>query len=85
MATIPSESVPYTMVAASLGLIMGFAELLGGAFMPAFAGFVADYVGSRHAIFIIEATLPLIAALLACFLLETAPAKVGEVDNVQGV
>ena len=75
MATIPAESIAYRQVAASLGLIMGFAELLGGAIMPALAGAAADFVGSRKAIFVIEAVLPLLATILACFLVETAPAK----------
>jgi sugar phosphate permease len=58
-----------------MGLIMGFAELFGGAVMPVFAGYLADAFSSRSAIFILDGSLALMATILACFLIESSPAK----------
>jgi ACS family hexuronate transporter-like MFS transporter len=74
-STIPSECLPRGQVAAAMGLIMGFAELFGGAAMPVFAGYLADAFSSRSAIFILDGSLALMATILACFLIESSPAK----------
>lgn len=43
-AVIPSEAVPEHSRAKAMGLIMGIGEIVGGVFVPAFAGFVSDTI-----------------------------------------
>jgi MFS family permease len=74
MGTIPSETIPARYIATSLGLVMGLGELIGGVFTPVGAGWAADHYGLQAPIYI-EAACALIAAVLALFLKETAPAK----------
>lgn len=72
MATIPSETVPKTMIATALGLIMGIGEIVGGCIVPFVAGFLADSYGLVIVMWI-AAFGALVAGILACFLDETAP------------
>jgi predicted MFS family arabinose efflux permease len=76
MATIPSETVPARYLATSLGLVMGLGEFLGGTSVPTLAGSAADHYGLAAPMFIASGCA-LIGGLLALFLRETAPAKVG--------
>jgi MFS family permease len=76
MGTIPSETIPARYIATSLGLVMGLGELLGGVLTPIGAGWAADRYGLRAPVYI-EAACALIATVLALFLQETAPAKLG--------
>jgi MFS family permease len=74
MGTIPSETIPARYVATALGMVMGLGEVLGGVGSPAIAGWAADHYGLRVPI-LMQAGCALIAALLALFLVETAPAR----------
>ena len=76
MGTIPSETIPARYVATSLGLVMGLGEILGGVSGPWAAGWAADRYGLRAPI-MIEAGCAIVGALLALFLKETAPARLG--------
>jgi MFS family permease len=76
MATIPAETVPASQVATALGLIMGVGELFGGFVTPIVAGFLADAYGLQIVMWIASGG-SLIAMVLALFLTETAPVKVG--------
>jgi MFS family permease len=80
MGTIPSETIPARYIATSLGLVMGLGELLGGVLTPIGAGWAADHYGLRAPVYI-EAGCALIATVLALFLQETAPAKLGRLRS----
>ncbi|MCU1725981.1 MFS transporter [Pseudomonas sp. 7P_10.2_Bac1] len=73
MATIPAETVPRTIVATALGMIMGLGELIGGFVAPTIAGFAADHFGLSIVMWI-SCGGALLSALLSLFLRETAPA-----------
>jgi predicted MFS family arabinose efflux permease len=73
MATIPAETVSRTTIATALGLIMGIGELVGGFISPTLAGFAADRFGLSIVMWI-SCGGALMAAVLALFLQETAPA-----------
>lgn len=75
MGTIPSETIPARYVATALGLVMGLGEVIGGVGSPAIAGWAADRYSLRAPL-LMEAGCAVIAALLAMFLRETAPARV---------
>jgi fucose permease len=76
MGTVPSETIPVKYIATTLGIVMGLGELIGGAVTPTLAGMAADTYG-LGATLLIEAGLALATAVLALFLIETAPVKVG--------
>lgn len=76
MATIPAETVPERYVATALGLVVGIGEIVGGVLSPTAAGRAADRFGLEAPLFIMIACA-LAATLLALFLRETAPVKVG--------
>ncbi|MFK4752327.1 MFS transporter [Oceanobacter antarcticus] len=84
MATIPAETVPASQVATALGLIMGVGELFGGFITPTVAGFMADAYGLDIVMWIASAG-SLIAMVLALFLKETAPAKVGHLTATEAL
>jgi MFS family permease len=75
MGTIPSETIPARYIATSLGIVMGLGELVGGVLLPPAAGWLGDRY-SLQAPLLIEAGCAVVAALLAMFLIETAPVKV---------
>jgi len=77
MGTVPSETIPVRYIATTLGIVMGLGELIGGAVTPTLAGMAADTYG-LGATLLIEAGLALTTAVLAMFLVETAPVKVGQ-------
>lgn len=72
MGTIPSETVPATLVATALGVVMGMGEAVGGVLGPTLAGMVADRHGLEAAL-AIQGGCAFLAAFLALFLKETAP------------
>lgn len=74
MTVIPGEAVSKIAVGTVVGLVMGFSEITGGFMMPVVAGYVADAIG-LDAVMWIAAFSALVAAGFACFLRETAPAK----------
>ncbi|MCL1896543.1 MAG: MFS transporter [Clostridiales bacterium] len=76
---IPSETLPNYMMGTASGLIIGLAEILGGAAWPAAAGFIAGSNGIPSVI-LFAGFAAIIAAVLSLFLKET----VGKKDEVQG-
>lgn len=76
MSTIPSESIPASFVATSVGMVVGLGEVLGGVSGPALAGWAADIYG-LSAPLVIQGACAIIGMVLALFLTETAPVKVG--------
>jgi MFS family permease len=77
MGTIPSETIPPRYVATALGMVMGLGEVLGGVSAPALAGWAADRYSLLVPLFM-QAGCALIAAALALFLVETAPARLAQ-------
>ena len=76
MSTIPSESIPAGYVATSVGMVVGLGEILGGVSGPALAGRAADLYGLRAPL-VIEGACAIVGMVLALFLRETAPVRVG--------
>jgi MFS family permease len=76
MGTIPSETIPARYVATSLGMTVGLGEVLGGVTGPAAAGWAADHYGLAAPI-VIQGGCALVGTLLALFLKETAPSRIG--------
>ena len=76
MATIPSETISAKYLSTVISMVMGVGEIVGGVAAPTFSGMLAD----RHGLVLpiaIQVVCALTAGLLALFLKETAPAKVG--------
>ena len=71
MAAIPSESVHPRRIAATLGLVMGVGEIVGGSLMPYVAG-IASLRWGAEIPFIIAAASSVISAALALLLRETS-------------
>ncbi|HVO45745.1 MAG TPA: MFS transporter [Steroidobacteraceae bacterium] len=76
MSTIPSETLPARYIATAIALVVGFGELIGGVLVPFGAGVAADRYGLQVTLFI-QLVCAVVATILALFLRETAPAKVG--------
>jgi MFS family permease len=74
MATIPSETVPPTLIATAAGLAMGLGEVFGGFGSPIIAGRAADVYGVAAPLYIMTG-LCFVAGVLSLFLTETAPVK----------
>jgi MFS transporter, ACS family, hexuronate transporter len=78
MGTIPGESLPRASVATAMGIVVGVGEILGGVCGPIVAGFLADHTSlGRNAPMLMMIVCAVIAGVIALFLKETAPAKVG--------
>jgi len=80
MATIPSETIDPRYTATVLGLIMGVGEGIGGALSPTAAGWAADRWGLEAPLWIMLA-MPVLASLLALGLRETAPRRLGTLEQ----
>jgi MFS transporter, ACS family, hexuronate transporter len=75
MGIIPSETISRRYAATAMGLIVCVGELVGGFAAPILAGWIADRT-SLAAPLMVTGVLVLTSGLLACFLKETAPAKI---------
>ena len=80
MSTVPLETVSARDSATAVGLIMGFGQIVGGFFGPAFAGILADRFGLAVPLWAAVAAA-LVAAITCLFLKETAPAKTGRLSR----
>jgi MFS family permease len=74
MGVIPSETVPRTLAASSMGLVVGAGEIVGGVLAPYISGKIADQT-SAVAHMEVMMVCALCGGLLSLFLRETAPAK----------
>jgi MFS family permease len=74
MATIPSETISVRHVATATGTVVGIGEITGGVLSPTLAGRAADVYG-LHAPLLIMTACAIVGAVLALFLVETAPAR----------
>jgi len=72
MGVVPSETISARRAATAMGLVIGVGEIGGGALSPLIAGRLAD-LSTLATPLLIEAVIPLIAALLALGLRETNP------------
>jgi MFS family permease len=78
MGTIPGESLSRASVATAMGIVVGIGEILGGVCGPIVAGWFADHTAlGRDAPMVMMIGCAVIAGIIALFLKETAPAKVG--------
>lgn len=74
LATVPAESVHGSVSNRAIGLVIGVSEVIGGCLSPVLSGLASDLLG-RTAPFAIGATAAAAAALVGCFLVETAPGR----------
>ncbi len=74
MGVIPSETVPRTLAASSMGLVVGAGEIVGGVLSPTISGWIADQT-SLAAHMVVMMVCALCGGLLSLFLRETAPGK----------
>jgi predicted MFS family arabinose efflux permease len=74
MGVIPSETVPRTLAASSMGLVVGAGEIVGGVLSPTISGWIADQT-SLVAHMVVMMVCAVGGGLLSLFLRETAPAK----------
>lgn len=74
MGVVPAESVPRTLAASSMGLVVGAGELFGGVASPTVAGAIADQT-SLIAPMVVMMVCAVVAGILSLFLKETAPGK----------
>jgi ACS family hexuronate transporter-like MFS transporter len=72
MGVVPTETLSLRRAATAMGLVIGVGEIGGGVLSPLAAGELADLF-SLAAPLIFQATIPLLAALLALGLRETNP------------
>jgi predicted MFS family arabinose efflux permease len=77
MGVIPGETVPRTMAASSMGMVVGIGEIIGGVGSPTFAGWVADQSSLAGPMYVALACV-FCAGVLSLFLKETAPSKVAK-------
>jgi membrane protein implicated in regulation of membrane protease activity len=75
MATIPAETLPASVVATVIGLVVGVGEIVGGVFSPVIGGMAADLHGLQAPLYM-QIGLCIVASILSLFLTETAPVKV---------
>jgi ACS family hexuronate transporter-like MFS transporter len=76
MGVIPGETVSRAMAASSMGLVVCIGELVGGVAMPTVAGAIADET-TLAATMAVAAVCAAGGGIIALFLRETAPSKVG--------
>jgi MFS family permease len=74
MGVIPSETVPRTLAASSMGLVVGAGEIVGGVLAPPISGWFADQT-SLVAHMEVMMVCALLGGVLSLFLRETAPGK----------
>lgn len=72
LATVPSESVPFTLAATAVALPQGLGEAVGTTFFPAIGGRIADVYGLNYTIYLVVAACA-ICILISLFVKETAP------------
>jgi MFS family permease len=75
MGVIPSETVPRTLAASSMGLVVAAGEIVGGVLSPTISGWFADRT-SVVAHMEVMMVCAIGGGILSFFLRETAPAKV---------
>jgi len=74
LSIIPSETVPFGLAGLAIGLPTGIGELIGAGVLPTVGGMLADAYGLGAAM-ILAGVSPLVAAVFALFMIETAPVK----------
>lgn len=74
MGVIPSETVPKSLAASSMGLVVAAGEIFGGVAAPTLSGYIADHSSlvSHMTVMMACATM---GGILSLFLKETAPGK----------
>jgi MFS family permease len=81
MAAIPAETIPVRYLTATIGLVTGIGEAIGGVLSPTLAGMAADAHGGAAPI-VIMVGCAAFAGIVAVFLKETAPLKVAAAARV---
>ena len=79
MGVIPSETVPKSLAASSMGLVVGAGEIVGGVLSPTISGWIADQT-SLVAHMVVMMVCALCGGTLSLFLRETAPGRAKRVS-----
>jgi MFS family permease len=74
MGVIPSETVPRTLAASSMGLVVGAGEIVGGVLSPTISGWIADQT-SLAAHMVVMMVCAVCGGSLSLLLRETAPGR----------
>ncbi|KUO75108.1 MAG: hypothetical protein APF81_02590 [Desulfosporosinus sp. BRH_c37] len=72
LATIPTESVPFTLAATAVALPMGFGEVVGTTVFPAIGGRIADLYGLTQTLYLVIGACA-VSFVFSLFIKETAP------------
>lgn len=80
MSIIPGDSLPVGLVATAISVTQLVGEIVGGTLAPSLGGFAADAWGLQAPLYIAFGGA-LVGALIACGLKESAPVKIGVVEN----
>jgi MFS family permease len=71
---IPSETVPFALAGLAVGFVTGVGEIVGAAVFPAIGGIFSDAYGLTPTM-VGASVAPILGAVLALFIRETAPRK----------
>ncbi|WP_171524599.1 MFS transporter [Acinetobacter indicus] len=72
---VAAESAPAGLIASSIGLVVGTAEIFGGGVAPVLSGLVAEHYGIEN-IFYLSLVGTVAGTIISLFIKETAPRKV---------
>lgn len=75
MSNIPSESVPMAFAGASIGIVVGVGEFIGGFINPIISGILADSMGLQAPL-VISAVAAALVFVVGLFITESHPNKV---------
>jgi MFS transporter, ACS family, hexuronate transporter len=81
MSIIPAETVPRQYAGVTVGLVIGIGEVFGGVLNPILSGMAADAWGLTAPL-IIGSSASLIAFIFSLFLIETAPVRLAEKNEI---
>ncbi|PYR64637.1 MAG: MFS transporter, partial [Acidobacteria bacterium] len=73
---IATESAPAGLISSAIGMVVGAGEIFGGGVAPIIAGAVAQRYGIENILWVSMSGV-LLGVVVAVFLRETAPRKVG--------
>jgi predicted MFS family arabinose efflux permease len=80
---VAAEAAPLGMVASVAGLVIGAGEIFGGGVAPVISGWIADNYGIENTLWFALGG-QVLGTLIALFLKETAPRRVGETGVPSG-
>ncbi|GAA4228363.1 MFS transporter [Actinomadura meridiana] len=80
---VPGEAVPRELVATAFALQIAVGETIGGALGPQIGGAVADATGSLTNTLLLYSAMPIVLAVVALLIRETAPCRTSKTTSPQ--